>query len=239
MDIDLSDYIAGEYFIMKYVNRADANSPELIPDRIISISQCRGDVLDLYSYDDIYHREYLVKFGVLQDKRDDFRVWRTEKQAVDIGYPNVFYNPNSAHEFVTEFLSHRDDILLVGIGLHHTLLESFLTATVAEKKRLNPNGTRMDWDLNLNERVGVDRVLSTGEPLPPGEHILGFDIAAYTVQFVCSWLCTCGEFDLEEQFGLKANQYGLIDDFEVAKVAQTWREGDASYEPWLLVQYPI
>jgi hypothetical protein len=239
MDIDLNDYVAGGYFVLKYANRTN-NSKELLPDKLISISDCRGDVLCLLPTWQERHRAAL-EFGIPSEKLPAFEKWLLEKRGIEFGYSSVFYSLKTAGRFVAEFLSERNDILVIGIGLHRTLVDGFLAACYQEKVRLHKTDSQNRWELNLDERVGIDRVVAESHPLKEGGKIFGFDLAAYTIDFVCSWLCMGDEYKLDDDLRKRPNQYGLIDEFETAKIVQTWR-GDSvpdSYCPWLIVQYPL
>jgi hypothetical protein len=238
MNIDLSDYVAGGYFVVKHLDiKRYSESP--LPDKIISISDCQGNTLCLQpTWQE--RRRRPVEFGVPAEKLPAFEEWLVEKRGIEFGYSSVFYTLDAARRFVAEFLSERDDILVIGIGLHHTLVDGFLAACHQEKVRLRKKDTQNSWELNLGERVGVDRVVAEGQPLIGGGKILGFDLAGYEVDFVCSWLCTGDEYRMDDKLGKRPNQYGLIDNFETAKIVQPWREDSVpdSYCPWLIVQYP-
>ncbi len=240
MDIDLRDYVAGGYFVMKYADRnPKLNSDILLPDKIISISDCRGNTLCLLPTWQEGRRRPLA-FGIPAEKLPAFEQWCVEKRGIEFGYSSVFYTLEAARRFVAAFLPERDDVMLIGIGLHRTWVDGFLVASFQEKVRLREKDSQDSWELKLEERVGVDRMVAEGDPLANGGKILGFDLAAYEVDFVCSWLCTGDEYQLED-LGKRPNQYGLIDDFETATLVQPLRQDSLpeSYCPWLIVQYPV
>ena len=195
--IDLNDYVAGGYLIIKY-----ADAPQwddgLLPQRLISLSSCRGKVFQIYNEWDVKYQN-AVEFGVPAEKFPLLEEWRHKQIGVDIWYPDAFNSLHAARRFIAQFISNNDDILLIGIGLHHSLVEPFMATHQVEISRLRLDNVAETWKLNIKEPFGINRILSGKRPLAPRGTILGFDIAVYSLNFVCSWLCNVDENRLDEE----------------------------------------
>ncbi len=122
--------------------------------------------------------------------------------------------------FITDASTH-----VVGISLHTSLLESFKSQLAKDVV----NG------LGLAELVDMKRPLAeSGVPL--GHEPLGFEATRFH-----SWLCHNTPKETHLRFGIRPNQFGLIDKFEDARqvndyLLQTGAE-PAIWEPWLLLDY--
>jgi hypothetical protein len=245
MDIDLRDYTAGGYFITKLGKRR-YSSPELLPERLFSISGCHGNIFPVYfGWKADFDHTYALDFGISAEKLPAFAKWSFDRRGTNIGYPDVFYTLDAAKEFIVEFLPSAEDLLLIGIGLHTTLVEDFLNISNKEKAQFLPSSQSTNlFELNPLELFGVNRALNERQFLAQGGSVLGYDIASYgVVRFVCSWLCVCAEYYMDEELGVRPNSFGLIPTFETAiKVSEHVKrnntEPTAEY-PWLIVQYHL
>jgi len=144
------------------------------------------------------------------------------KGAAQYELPRVYrsWSPSGAAGFITDASTH-----VVGIGLHTSLLESFKSQLANDVN----NG------LGLAELVDMKRPLAeSGVPL--GHEPLGFEATRFH-----SWLCHNTPKETHLRFGIRPNQFGLIDKFEDARqvndyLLQTGAE-PAIWEPWLLLDY--
>lgn len=93
---------------------------------------------------------------------------------------------------------------------------------------------------------GMHYPLIKRQPLSSGGEIRGFDVLSYFSGIADSWLCSTIETDMFDLYGIRPNQYGLIDTHEQAMNVHHWllenegrrAEPDPHY-PWLIVQYPL
>jgi hypothetical protein len=243
MTIDLNDFVAGGYFLARYSKRR-YSSERLLPEQLLSISDCHGDIFPVYrGWRADIDQQYALEFGIPPDKLAAFSQWSAENRKKNIGLPDVFYKLDTAQEFIAEFIPVTTGLFLIGIGLHETFVDEFLKISNEEKIELADSLFSARWEIIPGELYGVNRVLTERQSLSPGGAVLGYDIASYAVSFVCSWLCVCAEYYMDEELHVRPNSYGLIPTFETAtkvcdSVKQYDKEPTAEY-PWLIVQYPL
>lgn len=227
--VDLSNYVAGGYFVAKPVPREEWMSAELLPEQLITLSSCRNpSKVEIYwGWDTDKHREKISELGIPENKLDAFRAWSTSD---NFAYPNVMYTLEAAQEFVTQFLPHSDEYQVFGVGLPKALVSILL-------------------DFEGQAVEGTNRLLAEHSSLALNGVSLGFDIISYAHgDLNCSWLCNGIDRDMYQEFGIRPNQYGLIDRYNDAKQVYDWiaedelrgtRAEPLPYYPWLIVQYPI
>jgi hypothetical protein len=180
MDVNLSDFVAGGYFVVKYSYDGLQRS-DLLPERLISLSECVCRHLDIvwgWNIENYDHRERLANFGIPADKVDAFCQWCIGKE------PGALYSLDIACEFIAEFLTDTSDVVLVGVAMYKAMVDDFLAA----------NKQKVYF---ANEHVykefihGVNYVLSEGNTLPMGGNLLGFEVVGYSYNDLGhSWLCT-------------------------------------------------
>jgi hypothetical protein len=237
--IDLNDYVAGGYFITKYATEGFWKSP-LLPERIISLSGCMGQSLQVYwGWDVEKHQQEALNFGVPAEKLPAFKQW-SRGDAVD--HPNVFKSLNAAQQFIAEFMPVHDDLLLIGAAMPKDMVDNFL----AKHKQETFDTKALAYRETL---YGVNRVLTDKKPLESGCEVLGFEIISYFMgNLGHSWLCSGLEKDMHRLFAIHPNQYGLIATYDEAQKVYEWiaeddmqghRSEPEPYYPWLIVQYPL
>jgi hypothetical protein len=243
MDIDLSEYTAGGYFITKYAQRDENRSPDLLPERLVSLStHINGGMVSVYwGWDLDRHGDEAIAFGISAEKLPNFKEWSNRTHEIDIGHPDVFYSLHAARQFIKAFLPIRDELVLIGAALPNSLVDTFLK----ENKQWGHDTNGQKYDV----LIGVNYVLSKRESPPPGGNILGFEVVSYNVNLGCSWLCGNLERKMHQEFGIRPGQYGLIETFEDANKVYDWiLEGEAKgehrgepepYYPWLIVRYSL
>jgi hypothetical protein len=236
MHINLSDYVAGGYFITKYADEGFWKS-ELMPERVVSVSTCISKILEIsWGWNTVEHKEEIESFGIDTAKLQQLRAWCGEKK------PGALYTLEVAREFIAEFLPQKHDVLLVGVGLPNNLVGDFL---------------QQNWHIVLDTNTQVQSkdlwsigyVLSGQKPLPEGGKPLGFEVISYFAStFSDTWLCSLLEREMYELFNIRTNEYGLINSLEEARKVYEWiaedkmqgkRAEPLPYHPWLLVQYPL
>lgn len=230
--LDLRDYVAGGYFILKDSAEGFQHST-FLPERVISVSPCIGDILEPYwGWNLKDNQTHIDKWGISADLIDQFRAYSTDRHEQDYGFPSVFYSLDAARHFAATFLSPVNNALVIGTGLPRHLVEPFLTTNT------QPNDIP----------YGVNHVLSKNESLALSGTILGFEIVCYNINLGHSWLCSGLEKEMHTLFGIKPNGYGLIDTYAEAKQVYDWiaedklqgtRAEPEPYYPWLIVQYPL
>ncbi len=244
MDIDLSEYTAGGYFITKYAVRPEYLDAGLLPERLVSLSShVNGGMVSVYwGWDIDKHRDEALTFGIPVEKLPGLVAWSRATHEVGIGHPDIFYTLDAARQFIKEFLPVRDALILIGAALPNPLVEKFLSE----------NGQHIYYGKEQIYRetlAGVNYVLSQWKPLSPGGDILGFEVVSYNVNLGCSWLCGNLERKMHQEFSIRPGQYGLIETFEDANKVYKWiLEGEAKgehraepepYYTWLIVRYSL
>ncbi len=238
--VDLSDYVAGGYYIGAYTSRPDYKESYL-PERIVSISDCRGDItkISMLTLDEEIYSNHLAKQGLPKDKQNEARNWYGNYWNKEILFPDGFYSLSAAKQFASSFMELREEHFIVGIGLH----KSFVTDFVKENDILTSKHVSdekiIKWQLQRGKPFGVNKMIRQQRPLEPNGEILGFEPVDYFIGFVCGYVCNVDQFAMVEELHTYPNRYGLIDSFETAKIVRSWRKTDDTYYPWLIVQYPI
>ena len=236
MDIDLSDYVAGGYFVVKYSHDGLQRS-DLLPERLISLSACVCRKLDIvWGWNPKEYEHSAVDLGIATNRIEAFCQWCAGKD------PGALYSLDIGREFIARFLTDTSDVALVGIAMHKDMVDDFLAAN-KQKVYFANEGIEKEFI------HGVNYVLSEGKHLPTGNNPLGFEVLGYSYNDLGhSWLCSGLEKDMHELFGIRPNQYGLIDSYADAKKVYEWiaedkmqgtRAEPEPYYPWLIVQYPV
>jgi len=114
--------------------------------------------------------------------------------------------------------------MVVGIGLHNSLIGSF-------KSQLEKEANR---GLGLLERIDrQDRLASGGVTL-------GYEPLGFSAMHFHSWLCNCSPEEIGEKLGVRINENGLLSSLaDGLRTTDLVREGGESAirEPWLVVRY--
>ena len=236
---EISDFVAGGYFLLKSVSRQMWMAVDLLPEEILSLSECISPSVQIYWGWHENGQAAARQFGVPEDKLAGLREWLTLGEKVH--FSNVFFSVSAAQEFAAEFLSGIDHVHLIGIGLPHVLVDDFLQA--------NPQTV-----YNANEgkhepaEYGINALLHKGEPLSPGGQVLGYEVLSYSYALGHSWLCSSLEREMHTLFGIRPNVRGFIDTLEEAMQVYGWIAEDEQkghraepepYYPWLVVEYPV
>lgn len=233
IEVDLSDYYSGGYFLIR-ADKPDwepLKSPRF-PDKLISLSMCicplRFSVFWGWIPGD---REAALKFGIPETKLDESVEWCSTNFQVEIDHPSTFYSLDAARRFVERFVPDTRDLYLIGVGLHKQLKSDILGAS------------------GKNEMVWIKKQIEQQAALAKGGISLGFEVVCFGYNdFWDSWLCSGLDRDMEELFGIRPGQFGLIQTREEAQQVYEWiaeddqqghRAEPEPYDYWLLVSYPL
>jgi hypothetical protein len=236
----VTDFIAGGYFITKTIpppvwRTTDA---ELLPASLITLSNCLTGfapddwALEWVQYTDENRLEKAAEFGLTAETLPAVTQWVTEQfNKNEIGWPNLFYRVNTAHQFKNQFLPASQDLILIGLGLDPALVDEFL------EKEKPPEGIGAD---------GVYEALGQKQKLETGGEFLGFDFLGFDTGSFHSWLCNLSASEVYQATGIRPNDWGLFSKLEQAKaLAEYANRPDASalepaiWLPWLVVKYQI
>ncbi len=240
--VDLTRYAAGGCFIIKSAPRDADRSPDLLPEQLISLSRCicPYSVSVYWGWEGGKNYPEALASGVPPDKLPELEAWSAKGGAADIDYPNVFLRPEPARAFIDQFLPDHGSLHLLGIALHHDLVDDFLLL----KQRAYDPHTQQE----IEEVIGVSRAVSQRQPVTRGGDLLGFEVLSYDQTLGHSWLCSGLEREMHQLFGIRPNAHGLIDTEAEAMQVYRWIAEDAQqghraepepYYPWLVIRYPL
>lgn len=224
------EFLAGGYFLTRLIERNDEfMAPDLLPDRIMTLSSCLTHVaLEFW-----WNQENVAEaadFGVPSDRRPDLITWYLDQFESRIGAPGVAFSTAVLREFVDRFVPDPSGLVILGCGL-----DAKSAARLIRDRRAPPE----------RGEYGVFEMVEKHVPLEEGGTPQGFEVVSYEYGLEHSWLCNSLERDVHEQFGSEPNGRGLLDTFEeAATVADYVNRDDVGAEPglwlpWLVVQYPL
>jgi hypothetical protein len=223
-----SDFISGGYFLAKRVPRP-TELDEQLPDTLLTLSNCFTDIapdcwaMSGYKYDAEERAAEAAKFGIPVGSVS--ALVREFSEAVGPQHCNAFPSLSVAQQFY-ENSTDKPQVMLVGIGLHPTLLRSLLSQRSAD----------------VNNGYGLLERVELGNRLDETGTSLGFELLGYSGTHFHSWLCHDATRETFQQFGVRPNQDGFLDSMDDAVRATehlriTGAE-PAIWEPWLIVKYP-
>jgi len=221
------DFISGGYFLVRRIPRP-ADVSELLPSTLTTLSNCFTDIapddwtLSGYNYSDDERAEEAAKFAI--PRRVVPGLVRLFSDALGTQHSNAFPNLEVAEAFYKD-CSEKDQVMLVGIGLHQSLLESLYAQ----------RNDDVNQGYGLLERVELQNPLAElGEPL-------GFELLGYSGTKFHSWLCHNAAVEASEKFGVHPNRHGFIDSLDDAiRIVQNLKATGAEpaiWEPWLVTKY--
>jgi len=245
--IDLSEYYSGGYFLIR-AHKPDwpQLQTDLLPEKLLSLSRCicpRVEVAWGWIPGD---REAALRFGILEDKLDEFVEWCGHTS--DIDHLSMFHSVEAAQRFVQRFLPNTSNLYLIGAGLYQAL------------EPADWNGAKAalgDIDLQTNlllqpnpasfRTYGVEGQIGQRLLLADGGTPLGFEVICFAYNdFADSWYCNFTAEDLVTMLGIRPGKHGLIERREEAQRVNDWIAEDPTHrgEPlpyayWLLVSYPL
>jgi len=167
--VNTNKYHLGGYYIVKPTQRAECMNNLILPETILSVSNCICDIFpDISSVwstsekeKDIYRQNLNIPNNTFQNLVD----WINNKSnSGDFGFPHVFNNLESARDFNLNFLYNVQGLNLVGIGLPEEYNNEFVEDTGITKE------TYYGVEKNIFNRCKME---SNGSVL--GFEILGYD----------------------------------------------------------------
>lgn len=224
MTINLEDYIAGGFYITHYMSRPVWMQPTLIPDEYLSLSGCISDRLPVAS---VWHEEIpkeAENLGMTTQLWEEFKEWSNANLHKEFGYPDTFYQLNTARDILQRYFPIPNQLMIMGIGLHKSRVQAFL------------NDHR-----DTGDYYGVYKVLSDMQPMQNGAVVKGFEVLGYANGINHSWLCYSMESHCNHDLGVCPNDTGLLQahDADMVTAYVTENEGGWGWQPWLVVHYPF
>ncbi len=237
---DLSEFLSAGFIITRAVARPPYSSVDLLPELILSGSDCIAQfVPDTWCIDWANDKpesrlETAKFFGLDCPRAAEVSAWATPRFGIDFGWPNVIYNLETAVQLVGKFLPSLPDVKILELALHRTHVARFCEAAAPESQKpgFAPNGMQ-----------GVYEVVMKATPQVAGGRVLGFEPRVFDVVLSCSWLCNGLERTIAEKLNIQPNRFGLIETFVDACCAvQYISRADVGAEPglwlpWLIIDH--
>lgn len=148
--------ISGGYCIITPVVRPDYMDKQLIPDTILSASDCICDfhpeINVLWGRSKEAKHKYIQRLNISQSTYEEIENWVGDKFEGGIfAYPQVFTTIELAKEFLYKYLCHLSDAKIIGIGLPEKYVDEFI---------------EYEEPLNAPEnQYGIEKLLLTGSLL--------------------------------------------------------------------------
>jgi hypothetical protein len=213
-EIAASDYVSGGYYLTRLSARAAYMSPELLPDRVLSASQCIGGFFpDIWCIEscpstDEERIEAASAFGIAPADLPAVMAWASGSCSSAFGWRNVFYTLEAAREACATFLPEGLGIVILGLGLHSSDFKRFWRAARPPDRK--PGFAPVDPS-------GVFECVNRREGIAEAGHPVGFELLNTEYGFLaCSWLCNGLEKVCADRLGIRPNRRGFIETYEEA-----------------------
>jgi hypothetical protein len=206
--------ITAGFLLIKPYSRPDWGSERLLPQEIISASDCLCPQFpDSYaikwtSDSEENKAKGFDSVGLSPNLRAAATEWATENFQKSFGWTGVFYSLQDAQSAKALFFPEDSNMWLIGLGLPTEFAVDFLeyAAPPSPKEGYAPMGAS-----------GWFEVVKKLQPLPKGQ-FLGFELLNVEHGNVShSWLCNHLEVHFSETLGIQPNQLGLIEELDDAK----------------------
>ena len=223
------NYFLGGYYLVEGSPPQSWMNRSLLPTKLYSISTHISEhhpYLSLLTWVDEPPENYRLKLGLdlnqfaaLQIKADR---WFDREQ---YGWAGVWIDPDIAREFALDYLSHIENLKLIAIALESSYRNEFL--------------------IDYNPKLGVDRILRSGQTIELNRGFLGYEILGDDRGSFCSFICNHLETDLKQKLGIRLNRYGLIEQYDLAIQATDYinlPETGAEpllWQPWAIIELEI
>ena len=226
--------IAGGYFLTKPAKRADWLTPDLVPDRFLTVSRCLAAIVpDMWTWSNDDKEELekeAARTGITVEKLAAFTSWALDRDADgSFGWPNVFQSLADAEKCHAEFLAPSSDWVVLGIGLPEKHVSTVLVQAGREQ----------------DSAQGVYDMLRSGKGLDAGGSVAGYEVLGIGYGEFHSWYCNSLEKEICQEFGIRPNSYGLLDSPADAEKASEYAGRDdvgaepVAWLPWMIVKYDL
>jgi hypothetical protein len=203
------NFISGGYYIITPIVRPDYMDKELIPDTILSVSECICDfhpeINILWGRSNKAKRKYTQHLNISESTYEEIEKWIEEKSEAGIfAYPQVFTTLELAKEFLSKFLYHLSDAKIIGIGLPEEYVEEFIEYEESQNKE-------------EENQYGIEKLLL--RRIPIGDQVpkmIGYEVLGFEYGTFHSYLCNGLEKYFNGHFEFNLNQEGFFPTLEEA-----------------------
>lgn len=194
--------LCGGYYLIKPAPRGEWMSVELLPEMMLSISECICDSVSTNWAVEWVNQPREVrataarKLGVEGDSFERASKWATEAlESGEFGVPNVFPTLHAARRFRAEFVPDTTGLKMVGIGLPEDYVDAFLEESAPSEGQFES---------------GMYLAMKLRKALEPGGRMLGFEVLGLDYHNFHSSTCNSLETEFADQLGIKPNADGFI-----------------------------
>jgi hypothetical protein len=231
-------YVCGGYYIVSPLNRADYMDKKILPEVILSASECLCDFYPeiniLWGVSRRIKQNYARKLGLSKNDFEKMEKWVEEKfEEKTFLFPQLFTTVDLAIEFSKMFLNHLKNLKIIGIGLPVGYVDEFLN----DEESLT---------IPANERYGIETLLINNTPMDSniirmnGYEVLGFENGKFH-----SYICNSLEKDYRNKFTFFLNEYGFIPTLEMAIECCDYSNDEevgtepVLWLPWAIFEYKL
>lgn len=227
------NFISGGYYIITPIERADYMEKELIPETILSVSECICDfhpeTTVLWGGSNEEKRKYAQQLNISQGTYKEIEKWVEDKLEEGIfGFPQVFTTIELAREFLAKFLCHLSNTKIIGIGLPEEYIEEFIEYEESQNKE-------------EENQYGIEKLLLRRIPIEVKDSkMMGYEVLGFEYGSFHSYLCNGLEKDFDEHFKFTLNQNGFLPSLEDAsRYCDYSNDEDLGTEPVLWLPWAI
>ncbi|PZP54749.1 MAG: hypothetical protein DI586_08980 [Micavibrio aeruginosavorus] len=211
----MANLINGGFLIVKA--QAKGHDMPLLPVKLRSASECICDqfphpaVIEWAESSKDEQKDYLEKMGIPLSRAAEATKWSTDNFEKNIGWPNTFYNFETAKAAKELFFKDDEDVSIIGIGLPEEYAASYIEFATASLKR-------PDSDEDFG-KSGTLEMIEKGEFMPESGKLLGYELLSTEDQgmILHSYMCSAWEKDFSLALGIKPNKQGFLSDLESAR----------------------
>ena len=227
-----TSYVSGGYYLVRPRDRPPAFGPNLVPDKIRTVTDCLVDLapslwsIEWTNVSSTNREESAEKFGLLGEKFDEFIAWATAAFDQDhFGWPSTFFDLETASECRMRLPA--SDVEILGISLTTKHAEELLS----------------EYPEDSQNQQGVAQALGRDERPASGE-VLGFDVLDWDGYGFHSYLCNALQDEFFEKFGAHPNEFGFFSEGVAHRCAahaslQTTGAEPGLWQPWQVKRYGV
>lgn len=179
--------LSAGFLLVKPVVRPSYVSPELVPDEVISASDCICPqfpgpyAISWCNISDSDRASRFAKVGIPHERNAEAIQWATSGFGTSYGWPGVFYMLGAAREARERFFPGSGSVEIIGLGLPEQFAADFIDEATPPK---SPSGYAPSGE------SGYLECLKRADPLPSGGRSLGFEPLNLQLGMIeDSWLC--------------------------------------------------
>jgi hypothetical protein len=226
-------FISGGYYIVTLLVRPDYMDEGLIPNTILSASEClcdfHPDMSVLWGGSNKTKLNYAQQLHISQSTYEEMEKWIEDKyEAERFAYPQMFTNVKEAREFCNKYLNHLSNAKVIGIGLPENCVDEFIEY---EETQNRPE----------KNQYGIEKLILNKTLIEEKDSkILGFEVLGFENGTFYSYLCNGLEKDFKEHFGFTLNKNGFISSVEEAtRFCDYSNDEEVGTEPVLWLPWAI